>query len=345
MKAAYYETFGGPVRIESLPDPAPPPGGVVIRVKATGLCRSDWHGWMGHDADISLPHVPGHELAGVIEAVGAGVTRWKAGDRVTLPFCMGCGHCSQCTKGDQQICDRYYQPGFTGWGSFAEYVAVPYADQNLVKLPEAIGFVEAAILGCRFITAFRGLTVQGRLKAGEWVAVHGCGGVGLSAIMIAKAAGAIVIAVDIDPEKLAFARTTGADYLVNARQRSVVETIMELTRGGVHVSADAFGSQETCYNSIACLAKRGRHVQLGLLAGEHNTATVPMGLVISKELEIYGSHGMQGHQYPGMLRLIEAGKLEPSKLLGKTISLEDVCTELPNMGGSPETGVMIIERF
>lgn len=223
---------------------------------------------------------------------------------------------------------------------------MPYAHQNLVKLPESIGFVEAAILGCRFITAFRGLTVQGRLKAGEWVAVHGCGGVGLSAIMIAKAAGAMVIAIDIDPQKLAFARTIGADFLVNARQEtSVAETVREIARGGVHLSADAFGGQETCYNSIACLAKRGRHVQLGLLAGEQNTANIPMGLVIARELEIYGSHGMQSHQYPGMLDLIRDGKLNPAKLLGKTISLEEACAELPAMGNSPGTGVLVIERI
>lgn len=344
MKALYYDQFTAPIRLENLPDPAPPHDGVAIRVKATGLCRSDWHGWMGHDADIALPHVPGHELAGIVESAGPGVSRFKPGDRVTLPFCMGCGHCVQCAHGDQQICDRYFQPGFTGWGSFAEYVAVPYADQNLVRLPEEIGFVEAAILGCRFITAFRGLIHQGRLQPGEWVAVHGCGGVGLSAVMIAKAAGARVVAVDISPEKLDFARRIGADHLVNARSvNAVPEAVWDLTQGGAHLSVDAFGGQETCFNSIASLRKRGRHIQLGLLAGEHNTAVVPMGAVISRELEIYGSHGMQAHRYPEMLNLILEGKLQPARLLGKTIGLEAAAGELMSMGNSPGTGVTVVE--
>ena len=185
--------------------------GVVIEVKANGICRSDWHGWMGHDPDIHLPHVPGHELAGVIAAVGKNVRRWQVGDHVTLPFVCGCGTCPQCLSGNQQVCDHQFQPGFTHWGSFAQYVAIHYADDNLVRLPEEIDFVTAASLGCRFVTSFRGIVDQGRVSAGQWVAVHGCGGVGLSAIMIASAAGAQVLAVDIDDAKLEFARSIGAE--------------------------------------------------------------------------------------------------------------------------------------
>ena len=181
MKAMLYEAFGTAPVVTSVPDPALAPGGVVIKVAATGLCRSDWHGWMGHDPDISLPHVPGHELAGTIAAVGAGVTRWREGDRVTVPFICSCGSCAECHAGHQQVCDAQFQPGFTHWGSFAEFVALPQADLNLVALPETMGFDTAASLGCRFATAFRAVVDQGRVRGGEWVAVHGCGGVGLSA--------------------------------------------------------------------------------------------------------------------------------------------------------------------
>ena len=142
---------------------------------------------MGHDSDVHLPHVPGHELAGIVEAVGKNVRRWRGGERVTLPFAMGCGACPQCLAGDQQICDDYFQPGFTGWGSFAEFVAVRHADVNLVRLLDEMDFVESASLGCRFVTSFRELIQQGRARAGEWVAVHGCGGVGLAAVQIANA--------------------------------------------------------------------------------------------------------------------------------------------------------------
>ncbi|MCJ7814605.1 MAG: alcohol dehydrogenase catalytic domain-containing protein, partial [Xanthomonadales bacterium] len=216
MRAVYYDKFRGPVSVRNAADPVLTPDGVVVRVEATGLCRSDWHGWMGHDPDIRVPHVPGHELAGVIETVGNEVTGWKVGDRVTLPFVCGCGVCPQCASGNHQVCDRQFQPGFTHWGSFAEFVAIHYADINLVRIPEPINFVTAASLGCRFATSFRAVVDQGRLAEGQWLAVHGCGGVGLSAIMIGRALGARVIAVDIIDNKLEFAQSLGAEACVNA---------------------------------------------------------------------------------------------------------------------------------
>ncbi|NTV65774.1 MAG: zinc-dependent alcohol dehydrogenase family protein, partial [Oscillochloris sp.] len=276
MRAAIYESFGGPISIRNVPDPAPPPGGVVLRVGATGLCRSDWHGWMGHDPDIRLPHVPGHEIAGTVAALGAGVTRWRVGDRVTLPFVCGCGSCPQCATGNQQICEQQFQPGFTHWGSFAEYVAIQRADTNLVGLPPEIDDVTAASLGCRFATSFRAVVDQGRVAAGEWVAVHGCGGVGLSAIMIAVALGARVIAIDIADEKLDLARDLGAAATIDARDtHDIVREIHEISDGGAHLSLDALGSPATCANSVACLRRRGRHVQVGLLLAEQSRPAIP----------------------------------------------------------------------
>jgi alcohol dehydrogenase len=346
MKAAIYTEFSWPITIETVPDPAPPPRGVVIAVKATGLCRSDWHGWMGHDPDVTLPHVPGHEFAGVVAAVGKEVRSWRPGDRVTLPFVCGCGDCPQCASGNQQVCDHQFQPGFTHWGSFAEYVAVDYADINLVRLPEGIDFVAAASLGCRFVTAFRGLVDQGRLAAGEWVAVHGCGGVGLSAIMIAAALGAQVVAVDINAEKLDFARSLGVTAVVNAvRSADVVGEIVEHTDGGAHLSVDALGSAQTCFNSIANLRKRGRHIQIGLLVGEERATAVPMDQVIANELEIRGSHGMQAHRYPALLEMICAGKLDPARLIHKRIALEEAPAALADMNSFRGTGITVIDTF
>jgi len=198
MKAVYYDEFEKLPTIENLPDPKPEDHGVVIQVKANGLCRSDWHGWMGHDPDIKLPHVPGHELAGVVEAVGKDVVKWVKGDRVTLPFVCGCGNCPQCLSGNQQVCDKQFQPGFTHWGSFAEYVAIDYADVNLVRLPDELDYVTAASLGCRFATSFRAIVEQGKVSAGQWVAVHGCGGVGLSGILNVNALGANAVSGDIN---------------------------------------------------------------------------------------------------------------------------------------------------
>ena len=175
MKAVVYEQFAGPITIRNVAAPAPSADGVVLEVKACGICRSDWHGWMGNDPDINLPHVPGHELSGVVAETGADVKNWRIGDRVTLPFVCGCGTCEQCISGNQQVCDRQFQPGFTAWGGFAEYVAIEYADINLVALPDEIDFVTAASLGCRFATSYRAVVDQGKVEAGQWVAVYGWG--------------------------------------------------------------------------------------------------------------------------------------------------------------------------
>jgi alcohol dehydrogenase len=346
MKALVYRAFSAPPVIEQVPDPEPGDDGVVLKVMASGICRSDWHGWQGNDPDITLPHVPGHELAGVIEAVGKNVSRWQIGDRVTVPFVGGCGHCPQCQTGNQQVCDNQFQPGFTHWGSFAELVAIHYADINLVRLPDEMTFTTAASLGCRFATSFRAIVDQGRVSEGQWVAVHGCGGVGLSAIMIARALGANVIAVDINDDKLALARELGAVTTVNASEAAeVAEAVSDLSGGGVHVSVDAIGNADACFNSIDSLRKRGKHIQVGLLVGDDHNPRVPMGRVLSNELEILGSHGMQAHRYADMLAMITAGDLAPERLIGKTVSLEEASTELTSMDKFSNKGVTVISEF
>ena len=346
MKAVVYEAFQSQPTIQTVPDPTPTNDGVVIQVMANGICRSDWHGWMGHDPDIKLPHVPGHELAGIVTGAGKDVKRYNVGDRVTVPFAVGCGHCAQCLSGNQHICDDYFQPGFTAWGSFAQYVAIPYADVNLVHLPDEIGFVQAASLGCRFITSFRAVVAQGRTQPGDWVVVHGCGGVGLSAVMIASSMGAQVIGVDIKDENLALAKDLGAIHCINAHQESnLLEAIHTLTRGGAHVSIDALGSIETCRNSVLSLRKRGRHVQVGLMVANYKDAPIPMNVVIAKELEILGSHGMQAHAFTPMLDMIITGKLKPDKLIQKTVTLTESISELIAMGKFAQTGVSVIDNF
>lgn len=346
MKALLVESFRQKPQITSVPDSQAPDFGVVLEVKATGLCRSDWHGWMGHDSDIRLPHVPGHEFSGIIRELGKGVKNWKVGDRVTVPFVCACGTCPTCQSGNQQICDDQFQPGFTHWGSFAEYVAVYRADINLVRLPDSVSFEAAASLGCRFATSFRGVVVQGKVIGGQWVAVHGCGGVGLSAIMIASALGANVIAIDISEEKLALAKNAGADFLLNGKtSQNIPAEILELTKGGAHVSIDALGSKITCHNSIACLKKRGKHIQIGLMAGDQSNPSIPMHLVIAKELEILGSHGMQAFAYEEMIQMILQEKIKPQALIGRRIGLEEAVDALISMDSFQETGMVMIDRF
>ena len=346
MKAVMYETFGGEIFLANVPSPNPEPHGVVLKILATGMCLSDWHGWQGHDKDIVLPHVPGHELVGEIVAVGKAVRNFKMGERVTVPFVGGCGKCGQCQSGNQQVCDHQSQPGFTHWGSFAEYTKIDYADVNLVLLPDEISNATASILGCRFITAFRAIVAQGKLKGGEYLAVHGCGGVGLSAIMIASALGAQVIAIDIKEDTLELAKELGAVATVNARSsHNVVEEVKVLSNGGAHVSLDALGSQDTCFNSIANLRKRGKHIQVGLMTGDSQHPRIPMDQVLANELEILGSHGMQAHKYGDILEMIKAGKLAPDRLLEKTISLESSIALLPKMHDFNHKGIVVIDSF
>ena len=345
MRAAVFGAFGERLEVRAVPDPEVPRDGVVIEVRANGICRSDWHAWQGHDPTIRLPHVPGHELAGVVAATGTEVKNWRVGAPVTTPFCGGCGTCAQCSSGHQHICDHDYQPGFSGWGSFAQFVMIPKADINLVGLPESLGFVEAASLGCRFVTAFRGVVDQGRIKGGEWLAVHGCGGVGLSAVMIGAALGAQVVAVDIDVGKLELARSLGAVATVDASKENPWRAVQELTQGGAHVSVDALGSQKTCRNSVKSLRKRGRHIQIGLLLAAEANPKLPMHEVIAKELTLLGSHGMPAHRYPEMLGMIVSGKLEPARLVGKTVSLDEAGAELEAMGHFAQQGVTVIDKF
>lgn len=346
MKAVLIEQFSQRPTIQQVADPTPNSHGVVISVKATGVCRSDWHCWQGHDTDVVLPHVPGHEFAGIVEAVGKDVSKFKVGDRVTVPFINACGNCNECHSGNHQVCGNQTQPGFTHWGSFAEYTTVDHADVNLVTLPEHMDFTTAASLGCRFVTAFRAVVDQGGVSAGQWVAVHGCGGVGLSAIMIASAAGANVIAVDIAEDKLALAKSLGAVITLNANTTDdVAAAIKEVTKGGAHVSLDALGHPVTCVNSINCLRKLGKHIQVGLLLAEHATPPIPMDNVVANELQILGSHGMQAFRYNAMMALILSGKLQPEKLLGKTIALEDAIDAMVDMDTSTSVGVTVVTHF
>ncbi|MBA4104387.1 MAG: alcohol dehydrogenase [Pirellula sp.] len=347
MRAVIFSDFNGPMTTSDVAAPTPAADGVVIAVRATGVCRSDWHGWQGHDADIkSLPHVPGHEFAGEVVEIGRDITKWRVGDRVTMPFVAGCGNCRECQAGAAQVCESQFQPGFTAWGSFAEAVAVRYADFNLIRLPEELDFVTAASLGCRLATAYRAVALQGNARPGEWVAVHGCGGVGLSAVMVAAALGARPIAIDIREESLAMARRFGAEHAINAATTDdVAAAVRDLTDGGAQLSLDALGSAQTAANSLRSLRRRGRHVQVGLLAGSEFQPRLPMELVIGRELEIYGSHGLAAADYGPLLKFVVTGKIPVRDMVRQTISLDQAPAALAEMSQFGGPGITVIDRF
>lgn len=346
MRAIIYDTFGATPRLAELPAPEPSAAGVIVRVETTGLCRSDLFGWQGKDKDIVVPHVPGHELVGTIARVGPEVTRFTVGQRVTVPFVCACGgrDCPECARGQGQVCRNQTQPGFTHWGSYAEEVVIHNADINLIAVPDTVDGGAAALLGCRFATAFHGLTNQGKLQPGETLLVVGCGGVGLSAVMIGVALGARVIGVDVAPAALARARHFGAVETIDSSGLSraeVLNAVHRIAPDGVSVSVEALGREETVATAISSLAIHGRHVQIGLLAEDPR---IPIPQVIAKELTILGSHGMAAHGYPALLGLIANGKLRPQELIETRIGLSDVPATMEAMrDGTWTGGVTVID--
>ncbi len=345
MRAVQYTGYGTTPGLVELPDPSCPDDGVVLAVRATGVCRSDWHAWVGHE-EVSLPHVPGHEMAGVVDRVGPSVTRWSVGDRVTVPFVCGCGRCEYCLAGEPQVCPHQTQPGFTGPGSFAELVPLHAADLNLVRLPDDMDFVHAASLGCRFATSYRAVVQHGRVQPGQWLAVHGCGGVGLSAVMIGVAMGARVVALDVSEPALLRARRLGAEYVIDVGALAdIPSAIRDLTGGGAHVSIDALGSLATARASVAGLRRRGRHVQVGLLHGGDAARAVALDRVVAHELEVYGSHGMGAADYPAMLDLVSEGRLRPDLLVGEVIGLDAAGVALEAMGRPPTVAGVTVVRI
>lgn len=345
MRAASIVAYGAPLVLGEVPDPVATPTGVVLEVEATGVCHSDHHGWTGDDPYPSLPHVPGHEMVGTVAEVGREVKGWKVGDRVTVPFSVGCGECNPCSKGWTNICDVGFTPGFTAWGSFAEFVAIEYADLNLVALPDNISSVHGAALGCRFVTAYRALSARGGVGDGTRLAVFGCGGVGLSAVMIGAALGAFVVAIDLDGARLARASQLGASATVNATDGPVWSKVRDLTGGGVDVSVEAAGAPAAVGESLRSLRKHGRHVQVGLLVGGNADPLIPMEQVIMRELELVGSRGLPAARYPEVFDLIASRRVDPAQLVEKTVDLEEGARLLTEMGSFPGVGVTVIDTF
>lgn len=347
MRAALIEAFNTPLVLSDVAEPQCPPDGAIVSVKACGVCRSDWHAWTGADPDVTAPHVPGHEFAGIVEEVGRDCRRFKCGDRVTAPFILACGQCPDCIGGDPTVCNHQHVVGFSSWGAFAERIAVPRADFNLVHLPEAIGFTAAAGMGCRVTTSFRALVDRAKLQPGEWLAIHGAGGVGLSALLIGAAIGASVLAIDVNEDALQLARSLGATKTLNVSGMSDVgAAVREATDGGAHVSLDALGITATFHNSVRGLRKLGRHVQIGMPLGRHAEPTVPLlELVYSRQISIMGTRGIAASRFPALFAMIAAGHLDPARLVTHTISLEQAGAALETMNGYTGAGITVIDRF
>lgn len=348
MRAAVVEKYREPLQIEDIPDPENDADGVIVQVKACGVCRSDWHGWQGEWPGFTapLPHVFGHEFVGLVTEVGANVTQFHRGDRVIIPFTLGCGHCWYCRTGHSNLCDHLVMPGFSYNGGFAQYVHIPDADANLVRLPDAVSFADAAGMGCRFMTAYHGVVEVGRVHPGDWVAVYGAGGVGLSATQIATGAGANVIAVDIAEDKLSLAQKVGAVHTVNSTKNDPVEAVRDITHGGADMSVDALGIPATLRGAVGSLRRHGRHVQIGMTPeGKNGEVPLTINNLIANEVSYRGSFGMPAVEFPSLLNQVAAGSLNPGQLVTKTIKLSDVNESLQNMTTYKTVGVSVITDF
>lgn len=343
MRAAVLRTYNEDLSIEDVADPRCEPDGVVLKVLACGICRSDWHGWTGEHPRVKPGQIQGHEYCGEVIEAGP-LAKWRVGDRVVAPFILACGACQDCQSGHQNTCKSQRLPGFVEPGAFAEFVSVPFA-HNLTTLPERLSPVVAAGLGCRVTTAWHALTGRAALQAGEWLAVHGTGGVGLSTLLLGRALGARVIVVDVVEEKLAHARGLGAEASVNALDGDVAARIIEITGGGAHVSVEALGIAATTNGSIECLRPLGRHVQVGMPVGHTARMEINMNAVYMKNLALFGTRGMPSWRYPSLLALIEAGIVDMSPLIAREVALSGASDELRAFNGPTSPGVAVISDF
>lgn len=353
MRAAVLEEYSEPLAIKDVQRPKPDPDGVVARVDACGVCRSDWHGWVGNwewfDYKPPIGHILGHEPSGTVIEVGDDVETISEGDKVAIPFNFACGTCHECRSGYENLCENHLGLGFQEGapGAFAEEVPIPKADINAVKLPDGVDQVDVAGMGCRFMTSYRGMAHKADVSRGEYVVVHGLGGIGLSAVHIADALGGNVIGVDLMDEKLEMAEELGAMATVNAADvDDPAKAVKDITNGGAHVSLDALGIEETCRNAVNSLRTRGRHVQIGLTTKEQEGYNpLPTDTIVMNELQLNGSSGLPPAKYGEMFRMVKNGQLDPGAVITDRISLDDINDELEAMTDYQTVGIPVVSEF
>ena len=318
MKAVRLVKIGQPLQMQEVPLPLVGEHDVLVRIKAAGICHSDVHYRAGVSPVKPLPMTPGHEIAGMVEKVGSGVTHLKVGDRVCLHYLVTCGDCRYCSAGNEHFCVKGMMIGKHLDGGYAEYIAVPA--RNAIPLPDGVSFEHAAVLMCSSATSLHALR-KGRLKAGETVAVFGVGGLGMSAIQIARALGALdVYAVDINADKLQVAAQYGA-IAVNAAQGDPVAEIQRLTgRKGVDVALELIGLPQTMRQAVQSLAVFGRAVWVGIT--DKPVALDSYHEVLGKEAEIIGSDDHLLSELHLLIEYAQRGILDLSRVVTQTVPLD-----------------------
>ncbi|MBC7250495.1 MAG: alcohol dehydrogenase catalytic domain-containing protein [Anaerolineae bacterium] len=318
MKAVRLVEVGRPLEMQEIPRPAVGDKDVLVRVKAAGICHSDAHYRAGTSPAGPLPLTLGHEVAGVVEEVGAQVTNVAVGDRVCLHYLATCGDCYYCSTGNEQFCVEGAMIGKHRDGGYAEYIVMPA--RSVVPLPAEISFEAGAVLMCSSATSFHALR-KSRLRPGETVAVFGVGGLGMSAIQIARAFGALeVYAVDVNESKLRLAERYGA-IPVNALKADAVDEILRLSGGkGVDVALELIGLPQTMEQAVQSLGVFGRAVLVGITDKPFEVDSY-RGL-LGKEAEIIGCSDHLLQELPLLIEFVRRGKLDLSDVVTRTIPLE-----------------------
>ncbi|OOG55132.1 alcohol dehydrogenase AdhP [Rhodanobacter sp. B05] len=306
MKAAVVRAFGAPLTIEDVPVPAPGPGEVLVQIHACGVCHTDLHAAEGDwPVKPSVPFIPGHEGAGTVVALGAGVTRLKEGDRVGIAWLHdACGCCEHCVGGWETLCESQHNSGYGVNGAFAEYAIGSAA--YVVHLPDAIDAVSIAPILCAGVTTYKGIKETGA-RPGEWIAISGIGGLGHVAVQYAKAMGLYVAAIDVGAEKLALAKTLGADIAVDAKSDDAVAQVIKATGGGAHGVLVTAVSLPAFDQALKMVRRRGTVSLVGLPPGDFRT---PVFDVVLKRITVRGSIVGTRNDLAEAIAFAAAGKVQ-----------------------------------
>lgn len=319
MKAALYYKGEKVLRIEEVPTPEPSPGEVLVKVAACGVCHTDLH-YLDHGVPTfkEPPMILGHEISGIIEKMGDGVTNWNEEDHVIIPAVLTCGVCDACRRGRENICKSMVMIGNNINGGYAEYIAIPAKD--LIPLPKHLNLENCAIVADALSTPFHAVANRGEIKPGDVVSVFGCGGVGINVVQFAALAGAKVIAVDLSDEKLELAKKLGAYATYNAKEEKV-EKIVRKATGGCDVTFEVIGNPKVMLQAMSTLKTGGRFVMVGYTA---ESVALPAARIMYREMEIRGSLGCRPVDYHTIVALVDQGSVALDPLISHRYPIDEV---------------------
>ncbi|HEX9728658.1 MAG TPA: zinc-binding dehydrogenase [Gemmatimonadales bacterium] len=323
MKAAVYHGPDRALEIMDVAVPVPGAGDALVRVAGCGMCHTDLH-YLDHGVKPfkTPPLILGHEVAGTVERLGPGANGVVEGDRVLIPSVLSCGRCPYCRRGRENLCDDLVMLGNNIDGGYAEFVVVPA--RELVAVPTDMPLDHAAVIADALSTPYHAVKHRGRVRTGDVVAVMGCGGIGLNVIQCAVAAGGQVIAIDLSDERLALARRMGASETINpAGIERLDKHVRKLTHGGVDIAFEAIGNPATMRGAYALLRKGGRLCVIGY---SHEDVALSAARLMYYELEVVGSLGCGGGEYPEIIAMVQAGRLQLGPIVSGCIPLAEIAT-------------------